>query len=204
MLIAILAYFFVETFSSDTKTDGKKAEQTLSPEEYARQLRRDREEKDELFHHSNDSPITDKGTFKGLSYFEPDLSYRVRAALVPYTAEDKELKITYTDGTVETFERLFYADFFLDNEPQRLLLLKNEGTVSVFFRDATSGSETYGGGRYLDFTTAEVGSDSLVLDFNEAYNPYCAYNPSFACPLPPAENTLRVAIRAGEKYQAEK
>jgi len=67
----------------------------------------------------------------------------------------------------------------------------------VPFTDATSGGETYGGGRYIDID--DVRSDSLFLDFNYAYNPYCAYNERFDCPIPPPENALPIAIRAGER-----
>ncbi|TNF44645.1 MAG: DUF1684 domain-containing protein, partial [Cytophagales bacterium] len=65
------------------------------------------------------------------------------------------------------------------------------------FTDATSGGETYGGGRYLDID--DVSSDTVFVDFNYAYNPYCAYNPDYACPLPPKENLLTISIEAGEK-----
>ena len=75
------------------------------------------------------------------------------------------------------------------------------------FRDATSGSETYGAGRYLLDTVkgADLGDDGgrLVLDFNFAYNPSCAYDPRWACPLAPPENRLPVAVRAGERYEAD-
>ena len=65
------------------------------------------------------------------------------------------------------------------------------------FADSTSGKDTYGGGRYLN--VRQDGKNSITIDFNLAYNPYCAYNPDFACPLPPKENVLTIAIEAGEK-----
>lgn len=70
-------------------------------------------------------------------------------------------------------------------------------SLFIPFRDQTSGQETYGSGRYIDL--AENTSGIYTLDFNRAYNPYCAYNDTYSCPLPPAENTLAVPIRAGEK-----
>ena len=73
-----------------------------------------------------------------------------------------------------------------------------KGKLFLAFGDETSGAETYGAGRYLDITKTP-GSNTIILDFNQAYNPYCAYSNSFSCPLPPPENLLRVAIRAGEK-----
>lgn len=72
------------------------------------------------------------------------------------------------------------------------------------WKDGTSGKTTYGGGRYLEFSTSDVKSQQLVVDFNKAFNPYCAYNPGYACPLPPAENTLEESITAGEKFTMEK
>jgi uncharacterized protein (DUF1684 family) len=69
----------------------------------------------------------------------------------------------------------------------------------VPFRDATSGHDTYGAGRYLELPV-HTGADTYLLDFNDAYNPLCAYSPYFSCPYPPAENQLPVPIRAGERY----
>jgi uncharacterized protein (DUF1684 family) len=72
-----------------------------------------------------------------------------------------------------------------------------EDYLFIPFNDLTNGMETYGGGRYLDVQQGE--GDTLTLDFNKAYNPYCAYNPKYSCPIPPDENKLDVEIRAGEK-----
>ena len=69
------------------------------------------------------------------------------------------------------------------------------------FRDATSGHETYGGGRYLDLPVAPMGH--YVLDFNRAYHPYCVYSEAYSCPLPPAENTMALAVRAGERLRPD-
>jgi hypothetical protein len=91
--------------------------------------------------------------------------------------------------------------FATDDGDQQLTLYQSESTgpldYFVPFRDATSGKETYGGGRYLEVQADRFGR--VVLDFNEAYNPYCAYNDAWACPLPPPENWLTVAVRAGER-----
>ena len=74
----------------------------------------------------------------------------------------------------------------------------NRGKLFLAFADETSANETYGAGRYLDLKKVPAAT-SIELDFNLAYNPYCAYNDSYSCPFPPAENILRIAIRAGEK-----
>ena len=75
----------------------------------------------------------------------------------------------------------------------------NAGELFVPFRDATSGGETYGGGRYLDLPVAPLGR--YALDFNRAYHPYCVYSDAYSCPLPPAENTMALAVRAGERLR---
>jgi uncharacterized protein (DUF1684 family) len=69
----------------------------------------------------------------------------------------------------------------------------------VPFKDLSSGKETYGGGRYLDFETTAIKEDLVILDFNKAYNPYCAFSSGFSCPIPPKENHLNVRVEAGEK-----
>jgi uncharacterized protein (DUF1684 family) len=93
------------------------------------------------------------------------------------------------------------AHFELEGKPLRLSLYKQVGTgldyMFIPFKDLTSGVETYGGGRFIDCET--VAADSLLIDFNLAYNPYCAYNEKYSCPIPPAENHLAVRIEAGEK-----
>ena len=193
MVIAILAYFFIENFRSAESGDA-----AFDPATYRTKILEERKAKDEQFRTSEDSPIKDKEAFHGLHYFEPDLSYRVTANVTPYTSDDKEVVVNYTDGSSDKYEKYGYANFTLNGEAQKLLLLKNESVISVLFRDATSGKETYGGGRYLDYPVSEIKKNTVVLDFNKAYSPYCAYQESYACPVPPAENTLKIPVKAGE------
>ena len=92
------------------------------------------------------------------------------------------------------------VNFKIEGKPCSLLLLKALGFGNQYllaFGDDTSGDTTYGGGRYLDVVVGK--SNEIILDFNKAYNPYCAYFDDFTCPLPPTENLLEVAINAGEK-----
>lgn len=204
MLVAILAYFFIETFQTAPVAEGAIVMEKLADEEFAAQMKEQREEKEIFFRTSPESPIENKANFKGLTYFAPDQNFRVLANLTPYEGEEKEMKVAYTDSTTDTYERLYFADFTINGVAQRLLLLKNEGTISVLFRDQTSGLQSYGGGRYIDIALDDVKGNTLIIDFNKSYSPYCAYSPGYACPLPPAENTLTVAIEAGEKYEEEK
>ena len=201
MFIAILAYFVVENFSGFSGNEAG-AEAITNPDKYKADIKQERQAKDEQFRTSKDSPIADKDGFHGLHYFEPDPSFRVKASISPYMNDDKEVIIKYTDGTDEKYEKYGYANFSIGGETQKLLLLKNESVISVLFKDATSGKQTYGGGRYLDYPVSELKNNTIILDFNKAYNPYCVYQESYACPVPPAENTLTVPIEAGELLES--
>ncbi len=204
MLLAIVAYFLIETFSPPKKAPGIVSNEELNPATYAELIQDDRKDLEKWFRTSDESPIEDQAAFKGLDYYAPDIDFRVVAKLVPYQGEDKILEIHNTDGSVDPYERYAFLHFELGGSPQKLLLLKHEGVFSLMWKDGTSGKTTYGGGRYLDFTAADIKSNQMVVDFNKAYSPYCAYNHQYACPLPPAENTLTVSVAAGEKFTAEK
>lgn len=202
MLLAIIAYFLVETFSPQ-KAAGIEYTEDLNPTTYRNLLADSRRDIQKWFRTSDDSPIQDQSVFKGLDFFDADLKFRVVADVEPYRGEDKVLEIKNTDGSIETYERYAYLHFKLNNASHKLLLLKHDGLLSLMWKDGTSGKTTYGGGRYLDFTPSDIKGKQLVVDFNKAYNPYCAYSPQFACPLPPAENSLTESIEAGEKYTPE-
>ncbi len=200
LLFIIVGYFIAENIISSTEP----VSDNINPEIYHHNLEDERNAKDEEFRSSDDSPIKEKEAFHGLHYFEPDLTYRVMASVTPYKGEDKRLVISYTDGSETVYERFAYATFNLDQKSHKVLLLKHDDMVSLLFKDATNGKETYGGGRYIDFKIQEASGRTMIIDFNKAYNPYCAYVPDFACPLPPAENKLSISIRAGETNEVEK
>ena len=135
--------------------------------------------------------------FEQLVYYPIDLSYRLRGEFHIY-GRQRIVEIPNTDGTTTELERFgrFVAafgekDFWLEvyRSPQT-------GEAEVFFKDLTNGHTTYGGGRYARLTREDDGM--YVIDFNNAYNPYCAYNPIYICPLPPRQNYLEFAIEAGE------
>lgn len=107
--------------------------------------------------------------------------------------------MTTSIGTQDLFLRYGYFEFKLEEKTYTLQAYKSHHADSLFlpFRDGTSGKESYGASRYLDIKEHEL--DDYTIDFNLAYNPYCAYSDSFSCPLPPTENWLSVQIRAGEK-----
>lgn len=174
----------------------------VDPATYRTKLVAGRQEKDEFMRSSADSPISDKATFDSLRYFDPDPAFRVVARLDPFpSGQAQKLVVRLTDGSEEVYDQYGHARFTLSGQVCRLLVLKHEDELVLLFRDATSGRETYGGGRYVDVDPNTVHDNEVVLDFNTAYNPYCAYNPSYACPLPPADNKLPIAVRAGERYE---
>jgi uncharacterized protein (DUF1684 family) len=171
-----------------------------------------RRRRDELFRTHPQSPIElgQRAAFTGLSYFAPDPSYRVNARIEPGAGDEMVIETGGADGAVH-FRRAGRLVFVLDGEPCALTVLSLQqyaGGLFVPFKDATSGRETYGGGRYL-FDTAkntdglvlevEAGTTEVVIDFNYAYNPSCVYSPRWACPLAPPENTLKIAVHAGER-----
>jgi uncharacterized protein (DUF1684 family) len=157
-----------------------------------------REHKDFSFRHDEDSPIPAdrRAAFSGLRYFPPNPQLQLELPVEP--ADGSSLEIPTSDGSTRRYRRSGRVRFEIAGEQAELVLLSREDEHAFFlpFRDATSRKESYGAGRYLD---VEPGHDGRVqVDFNLAYNPYCAYNDAFSCPLPPPENWLRVPIRAGE------
>lgn len=177
-------------------------------QEYARQILEERKKTDTFMRTSAESPFaSSQESFTGLHYFPPDEKYRVIAELRP--VDQKKLRTLATsDGKEQHYQEYAIAEFDLDNRKNKLLILESieagpqRGTLFLAFGDETSARETYGGGRYLDLKKVPGGSQTITLDFNKAYNPYCAYSDKYSCPLPPQENLLNVSIQAGEKnYQ---
>lgn len=163
-----------------------------------------RQAKDHMFAHDPDSPIApeDRAHFGGLAYFAPDPALVIEAHVDP-PADTGELVMPTSTGDEVTYQRVGQVHFTIDGMAAQLTLFGVEGERDLFvpFRDATSGKETYGAGRYLE--VPRPADDHVELDFNYAYNPYCAYSEAYSCPLPPLENWLQVPIRAGEKLFAE-
>jgi uncharacterized protein (DUF1684 family) len=170
-----------------------------------------RRKRDDLFRTHPQSPIEtdERAGFESLAYFEPDPAYRVKARFEDGPDDELLIDTGGADGAVR-YRRAARLVFDVGGRRCELTVLSLQqyaGGLFVPFKDATSGHETYGGGRYL-FDTAKdtdglvldlkTGSRDVTIDFNYAYNPSCVYSPLWACPLAPPENTLPVAIRAGE------
>ncbi|HLW21172.1 MAG TPA: DUF1684 domain-containing protein [Cyclobacteriaceae bacterium] len=178
-----------------------------TPEQYIERIEKERERQFKFLKYNLESPLTDeqKDALTALDYYPVDPEYRVRARLLPVD-QRVMIQIPMTDGTLERYIKQAIAEFELQGKTHRLLLLQsaNEGDPRNYFlafADDTSGEETYGGGRFLD--VRKDGQNSITIDFNLVYNPYCTYNPDYACPIPPKENLLTIPVRAGEKNYKE-
>lgn len=170
-----------------------------SPEEYEVYIQEEREEQERFMRYNEESPfVINKVNFQPLKHYPPDLKYRIKGRFEKI--ESPRIRSLGTnDGKQEQYMEYGYAVFELDSRENKLLILENVTEEKLFlaFGDATSAVETYGAGRYLD--VEHSGGKTIRLDFNLAYNPYCAYVDDFSCPLPPRENLLEVALKAGEK-----
>jgi uncharacterized protein len=170
-------------------------------ETWERALVRFRTEKDHFFRTSHGSPLHGgvEG-FQGLSYFDPDPSFRFEAKLQRY-ANPEAVMVATSKGTRRLFNRVGYFDLNIAGAQVRISAYqsaeRDDPNLFLPFRDTTSGNESYGAARYLDLPVEH--HDEYVVDFNYAYNPYCAYSEDYVCPLPPQENWLEVPISAGEK-----
>ena len=139
--------------------------------------------------------------YKGLRYFPVDLAYRYELPLTP-NPKPETVMIMSTVGNQRRAQQVGWFDFLVGKTAYRLEAVRllepgvGENDISVLFRDATSGHDTYALGRYVD--PKKLPNGNYVLDFNEAYNPACAFSDHYNCPIPPKANTLAAAIRAGE------
>lgn len=189
LIAGALVYFSLSTKDGD--------------DQYAAKIMADRLEKDIYMKEDQNSPFGEnRDSATALVYFPPDEKYRLVADLEPI--ESKRVVVLPTSSGVESrYLEFAWALFELDGVSNKLLILEvmdmgpTRGQLFLAFADATSAHETYGGGRYLDLKKIRAAT-TMELDFNKAYNPYCAYNDSWSCPLPPRENLLKIPIRAGE------
>jgi uncharacterized protein (DUF1684 family) len=157
-----------------------------------------RREKDEFFRSHPQSPLTheQKHAFKGLKYFPENPSLRLELA-VERSNISEAINIQTTGGKPQIFRRYGRFKFEVDGQSVELTLFSNTDGFFLPFTDSLAGRETYPAGRYLE--VEQLPDGRFRVDFNLSYNPYCAYNERWSCPLTPAENRLKVPIRAGEK-----
>ncbi|MBU2906007.1 MULTISPECIES: DUF1684 domain-containing protein [Arenibacter] len=161
----------------------------------------------EEFKDPETSPLPDRfrKDFTTLDFYEPDTTYRI---IAKFTRTPEALPFMMPTTTERQTEEVVFGiiTFSLKGRTHKLEVYQNQELMQqekyrdylfLPFADLTNGEETYGGGRYLDLTIPT--GDTILLDFNKAYNPYCAYNPKYSCPLVPKQNRLDIEITAGVK-----
>jgi uncharacterized protein (DUF1684 family) len=179
---------------------------TDETDDWADRLRANRTEKDRFFAEHRQSPIppAERDTFDGLSYFDPDPTYRVETTVRVHD-DPETVELDTSDDRAIRYRRAVTFEFELDGETHELhgyrQVAEDSREVFVPFRDKTTGQQSYHGGRYMELEPDEPLSDGdrVTLDFNLAYTPFCAFSDVFSCPLAPEENWLDAAIEAGER-----
>lgn len=142
-----------------------------------------------------------------LHYYDPDSTFRVHAR-IERLHNEPSFRMPTSDGTSKEYVRYAKVRFSIQGKAGELTLYRSQDLfvnplyrdhLFLPFTDETNGDETYGAGRYIDLSVTDIRNGVVTIDFNHAYNPYCAYSSGYRCPVPPAENNLAMAIRAGEK-----
>lgn len=187
--------FILSLFSACQNSDSK-----ANDNGYTAQIESIRIEKDkELL---TEGVIDDQAieNFKGLQYFPVDTNFRVIATIKK--ADMQAVNFGTTKTEIQTYYRFCELSFKIGDSTARLMAYAFDTSkvdiLFIPFRDKTTGKESYGGGRYIEMPYKGE-QDVITLDFNLAFNPYCHYNKDYTCPLVPYDNTLNIAITAGEK-----
>ena len=164
-------------------------------------------ETNEQYADTSSSPLLKKDLidFKGLPFYKIDSQYIVTVK-IERIDDSKPFKMKTTTDRRPEYLVYAVATFKIKGESHQLNIYKSYGTskpeyedhLFLPFTDETSGNDTYGGGRFIDLRMTK--GNEMVIDFNQAYNPYCAYNHGYSCPIPPTDNHLKVRIEAGVKY----
>ena len=155
----------------------------------------------------DDRAPLEKEDFKFLTFFVADSSFRVNASytLLP---EERAFDIKTSSGNFKSYRKYAQLSFRLNQQDYKLYVYESmkhremeeyKNYLFLPFTDLTNGESTYGGGRYLDLEKDKMKNGELLLDFNKAYNPWCAYSDGYNCPIPPQDNDLEIAITAGER-----
>ncbi|MBD2752234.1 DUF1684 domain-containing protein [Spirosoma validum] len=180
---------------------------TFAQMPFAEQLAQHREKYKKDLLKSVGGPIQAEEDLAYVKFYAPDSTYRITAT-VELTPKAEPFEMPTYNGKTRTHVSYAILSFVLKGKKQRLTLYRNLNVIRMPeyrdylflpFKDATSAKETYGGGRYMDLRTGDVKDGHVALDFNKAYNPYCAYQEGYPCPIPPKNNILSIAVEAGEK-----
>jgi len=162
------------------------------------ELERFRSDKDDFFKRHPQSPLTheQKLGFQGLNYFPENEALRLEVQAKQFDPKET-IQMQTSTGDVQIYERFGRFSFEVDGQPAELTIYRSDNGFFLPFVDSLGGQETYPAGRYLE--PEPLPGDRFLVDFNLAYNPYCAYNEMWSCPITPLENRLHVPVRAGEK-----
>jgi uncharacterized protein (DUF1684 family) len=179
---------------------------SIAQSDYNKEIKAHREKYKADFISDENSPLK-KADIQYLDFFEANESYKVKCKFILGGKSDP-FEIPTSNGQTKTYTRFGQLKFKIAGKKQKLtvyrslVLMKNplyKDYLFIPFKDKTSGRSTYGGGRYLDLRMADLNADNIFLDFNKAYNPYCAFSTGYSCPIPPEENNLKISIEAGER-----
>ena len=172
---------------------------------YIEEMKLFQEELNKEFKNPDKSPLTrrEQKRFKGHDFFPINKSFRVEAKFIK-SQDEVPFKMKTTTDRVPIYEKYGEAIFEIEDKKYKLNIYQNHrlrkmekyrNHLFLPFTDLTNGEETYGGGRYIDLSIPD--SDTIIIDFNKAYNPYCAYSSTRSCPIPPRENDLDLKVEAG-------
>ena len=173
---------------------------------YQETIKKHRQDYKEAFLKEERSPVKaeDMAYF---DFFEIDSTFRIKCTFTKTNSPDTFI-IPTVDGKQKEYFKYGILTFTVKGQVQQLNIYRSlalmkmpqyKNYLFIPFKDQTNAKETYGGGRYLDIETTDIQEDVVILDFNKAYNPYCAFGDGFSCPIPPKENHLKIGIEAGEK-----
>lgn len=199
LFLVLIVFFPLSVFAQDFKAE----------------IEKHREEYKADFLKNANSPLK-KEDFEYLRFFEPNEKFKVACEFVAVKkrkkSREKPLEIPTSSGQTATYTKFGELRFEIDGKPYKLTVYQSLSArrmpqyrdyLFIPFKDLTNGKESYGGGRYLDLRMKQIEGDKIYLDFNKAYNPYCAFSAGYSCPIPPKENHLKVAIEAGEQAFAK-
>jgi uncharacterized protein len=184
---------------------------TLFAQDLKAEIEKHREEYKAEFLKSENSPLKQED-LEYLRFYEPNEKFKVECKFVATkkrnTAQRKPFELPTSAGKTKTYIKFGELRFKIDRKKHKLTVYQSLGLkkipqyhdyLFIPFKDLSNGKASYGGGRYLDLRIKQLEGDKVYLDFNKAYNPYCAFSEGYSCPIPPKENYLKVTIEAGEK-----
>ena len=195
LMVVLIMFSYLNSFSQDYQT----------------QIETYRTKYKNEFLEDENSPLK-KQDLKFLRFYQPDSNYLVKSSFTPI-ADTIGFDMQTHNGIIKRYFVYGYVEFELKSSQQKLFIYQSEKLKSkegfedylfIPFTDETNYQETFGGGRYLDFRIDDIQYGVLWIDFNKAYNPYCAFKEGYSCPIPPKENDMKISIEAGEKLFGKK